>query len=241
MRNTPKIKELCEGILSEHVENRPNWVYLKSKKSFVRKVSKSSFVDIYTGMSPKVDFVKFQFSIHAGHKLIGEADSFRKGINWAVTRNASRWSPVDLARGRCTVYDHEDSVHRNGIFEENRAQNKGSYVRLSEFPDWLLEHFSLAEKEISNVFDTSSEKALIQSIIDKPIGFFRPNEVLLVQLLLGNCHYYEELLEFYSQPVETIQELTREAFNQPAAEKLVTAYKNGDLPRFRAVPDHLES
>ena len=75
---------------------------------------------------------------------------------------------------------------------------------------------------------------LVRSLVDKPIGFFRPNEVLLVQFLLGNPGYYDELVAFYGQPLEDIRTSPYrvEPFNQPAAEVLFERYRQGGFPKF---------
>ncbi len=223
------IKAACEQILIDFADSTPGWKYAKSKKSFIKVVSKASFIDIYTGMSSKVDFVNFQFSLHAGHRLIGKADKFKRS-NWAITRVPERWIEQSLNWGRCTVYDHRHPYL--GELDEMRSQGKLNYVRLEEFPERLGSIFSLAEAEITKLFDISSEEALIQSLVDKPIGFFRPNEVLLVQLLLGNPAYFDELVEFYNQDIETIRSLTKEPLNKPAAEQLMERYNQGNFPKF---------
>lgn len=226
------IKAACEHVLLDFADAKPNWKYVKSKRCFVRSVSKSCFVDVYTGMSSKVDFVNFQFSLNAGHKLVGKADRFRKGNNWAIIRVPEKWLDGELNWGRCTVYDHHNP--HLGELDVMRSQGKLNYVRLEEFPERLDAIFTLAEAEIAKLFDLSSEEAMVRSFVDKPIGEFRPNEVLLVQLLLENPSYYEELVNFYSRPIEDIRTLPYrvEPFNQPAAMQLMEQYKHGDLPRF---------
>lgn len=224
------IKLSCLQILTDFAETKPDWKYTKSKSSFVKSIPKNAFVVIYAGMSSKVDFVNFQFALTAGHKLVGKADAARKINNWAVIWIAQRWLDESFNWGNCTVYDHNHPYL--GEFEQLRSQGNKNYVRLEEFPEWLTRVFTLAETEIDKVFDISSEEALIKSIISKPIGFFRPTDVLLIQLMLGNPAYYDELVEFYSQPVEKIRSLTKEALNRHTASRLMDAYNQGGFPRF---------
>lgn len=224
------IKSECESILLEFSKKNSLWKYLKSKRIFIKKISKNSFVDIYTGMSSKINFVNFQFSLHAGHSLVGKADPYENDNNWAVCWNGQRWIPEEFNFGRFTVYNHTDP--QNKEFEELRTQGKKNYVRLEEFPERLKDIFDLAEAEIDRLFDTSSEENLITSVVGKPIGFFRPEEVLLIQLMLDNPSYYDELIEFYSQPIKTVASLTRNAINQPAADKLFQLYQEGKIPKF---------
>jgi hypothetical protein len=226
------IKQACLQVLSDFADAKPDWQYVKSKRCFVRPVSRSSFVDVYTGMSSKVDFVNFQFSLHAGHRLIGKADKYSKAINWAICWHRQRWDPAPIHNGRCTVFDHLNPNMKE--YDQLRAQGKLNYVRLEEFPERLDAIFTQAEAEIAKLFDLSSEEALIGSLVDKPIGFFRPNEVLLVQLLLDNPSYYEALCDFYDQPLEDLRSLPYrvEPFNRPAAEQLMEQYRQGDFPKF---------
>nr|WP_319250225.1 hypothetical protein [uncultured Celeribacter sp.] len=226
------IKAACEQVMLDFADAKPNWKYVKSKRCFVRSVSKSCFVDVYTGMSSKVDFVNFQFSLNAGHRLIGMADKFRKGNNWAIIWVPEKWLDNELNWGRCTVFDHRHP--HLGELEFMRSQGKLNYVRLEEFSERLDSIFSLAEAEITELFDLSSEEALIRSLVNKPIGFFRPNEVLLVQMLLQNPAYYEELVEFYGQPLEAIRSSPYrvEPFNRQAAELMMEQYRQGDFPKF---------
>lgn len=226
------IKAACEQVLLEFADAKPDWKYVKSKKCFVRPVSKSCFVGVYAGMSSKVDFVNFQFGLHVGHSLIGKADKFQKGLNSAITRVPERWLDKELNWGRCTVFDHHHP--HLGELDVMRSQGKLNYVRLEEFPERLGAIFNLAEGEIAKLFDLSSEEALVRSLVDKPIGLFRPNEVLLVQLLLDNPSYYDALAEFYGQPLEDIRSSPHrvEPFNRQAAEQLMERFQQGDFPKF---------
>ncbi|WP_146193065.1 hypothetical protein [Maritimibacter sp. 55A14] len=224
------IKKNSEKILNEFALERPNWKYVKSRRSFVRPVSSNASVEIHTGLSSKVDFINFEFGIEVAHRLgkaVGKALSLPKPYSDLILFwHRQNWIPVNLAHGRCTVHDNDP------FFDDLRDQGKIVYVRIEEFPERLEKIFTLAEAEIDRIFDISSEEALIQSIVEKPIGFFRPNEVLVIQLMLGNSKYYNDLVEFYSQPIESIRSLTKHSFSLKDADRVMEIFREGNFPKF---------
>ena len=88
------------------------------------------------------------------------------------------------------------TVYEGNLFDDQRHKGVG-VIRLEEFPDLLARVFALAEGEIEKYFDLSSEKAMIQSILEKPIGVFPPTDILMLHILLGNPEFYHEIAKHY--------------------------------------------
>lgn len=228
------IKQACEEIMQRFIEGKPGWRYLKTKRTFSYKIPKGAFIDIDTGMSNKSDFVTFQFSIHVGHKEIGKAMemiyNMKDTINWIVGINDLFWAPKDTGYGNCIVFQPRPEFLTN--FEQARKDGSTSYVYLNEFEERLAILFTAAEKKITEIFDTTSEIALINSIIEKPIGYFDPFSVLVVQLMLDNPAYYDELVDFYDRPHEELVALKIDMLNQQHADMAMARYRDGTLPKF---------
>ena len=229
-RKVSKINLACENLLIDFAEQKPDWKYVKSKRCFVKSISKDCSMAISTGMTSKVDFVNFQFQINVDHKLVPKVLLCPSKYNCLLRWHRQRWDPAPVNNGRYTVFDHQNPYLRE--YDQLRSQGKLNYVRLEEFFECLEALFTLAEGEIEKLFDTSSEETLIRSIVDKPIGFFNPNEVLLVQLLLGNLTYYDKLIEYYAQDIELLRSLNLEVFYQPEAEQLMTQHKSSGFIKF---------
>lgn len=220
----------CEQILIETASSRPGWKYVKSTKSLTRALSKDAFVGVYTGFAPKVDLVTFQFSVDAGHKVMGAAFERAYKVKspgcWTIFYAKENWTPEEIGGGTLVIYDG----HRRYDGFVN-GDNK-SYVHINDFSERLNLVFEAAIETIERIFDTSSAQALFQGIAESPIGLFRPDEVLLVNLALGRPEFYEKIVDFYNQPIETVRSHTTYPFNRFKADQAMAAYLAGDFPRF---------
>lgn len=233
-----ELKLAVEQVLQEHADKSLSWRYIKSKCAFVFEVSKNMHVEISTGYSAKATFISFQFGIRITHKSVkkvSEKLGHQKPFSdLMLFRDKTRFIPEEYNRGSCTVCLPNTSE----IFDYQHQQGNTGYVYLTEFPLRLAAIFDLAENEISRLFDLSSEKALVRSIVAHPIGTFRADEVLLIQLMLGNVEYYDKLLQFYDQPAAELWRENQDGFNlnegfrKDIGEKLMDIYKEGDFPTF---------
>ena len=229
------IRAEVNHILTSFAEERPGWDYLKSRRLLLRKVSKDAAVSLYTRESSKSGFVAFEFSLNVRHRLMKKvANLFAPrgagGTDLAVTRVREAWTTEAENRGSCTVY-------RNAkIFDEAREAGRNGFLYPEEFPAWLDQIFELAEAEIDRLFDLSSEEALIRSVVAHPIGFFRPGQVLAVQLALDNPGYYDELIAFFDQPLEEIRKTARHGMSRQEVDRMMQIYRETpDFPTFSFV------
>lgn len=228
------IKSACEEVLSDFADINSGWRYIKSKKSFSRPISKLASIELSASYSSKVEFVNFQFGIIITHKIIKTINRLRSSAKPYADRllywHRQEWVPEALNRGRCTVYDHNNPYLKE--YEALRAQGKKNYVRLEEFPEYLSKIFELAEAEIDRLFDLSTEKDLINSIVLQPLGMFPAEQMLIIHLLLADPNYYDRLVDYYDKPVENRLYRSGGPFYKQGADQIMELYKQGDFPKF---------
>ena len=230
-RRVSSISQEVTGLLTAYAEPRPGWDYVKSQRSFIKKVSRAASVVIGTQASSKGSFVTLEMSIQVRHSLmkkVGKVFSPHGGIlGLVVSHNKLHWTDETVNGGRGTVY------RTSHIFDGERAKGKSGYLYPEELHPWLDRLFPMAEAEIDRLFDTSSEEALIRSTVAHPIGFFFPEQVLEVQLALNNPGYYDELIAYYDQPLEVRQKVRRFGMSRDQVDRMMEIYRQtDDFPTF---------
>lgn len=228
------IKSACEQILIDFADKRPEWKYIKSKKSFVRMISNSASIELSASYASKIEFVNFQFGILITHKVMKSVNQLRDKprpyADYLLYWHRQEWVPETLNRGRCTVY--ESNHPYLGEYESLRAEGDKNYIRLDEFPEYLFKIFEQADAEIVRLFDVSSEKKLINSIISQPVGVFPAEQMMIIHLLLADPSYYHKLVEYYGESVENRPYISGGPFYRQGADQIMEIYQKGNFPKF---------